>query len=394
MALSMGLALGLGLAAGPVWAAVDVVPLPIGYLEITDDPRYEQNRAYAGIQVRPQGRPVAGAELGIRENRVLGRALKVKFSLERGEGGTAADLVAEIDRMSDELGVRFFLIDGSAEVLSQVAEATAYREILLFNISEPADELRGTGCKAQLMHVIPSRAMLTDALAQYLVAKKWRDVLVLEGPLVEDRSLTEAFENSARRFGIRVVGRRDFVLGNDPREREKNNVALMTAQEEYDVVFLADTNGEFGRYVPFQTKLPRPVIGTEGLIASAWHWSWERHGAPQLNQRFERRAGRYMEGADWAAWAAVKAIVESVARTRSTDFKDISVYLKGDSLTLDAYKGTPSSFRRWNNQLRQPILLHTANAVINRAPIKGFLHPIEYMDTLGYDKGDGKCTLN
>ena len=146
--------------------------------------------------------------------------------------------------------------------------------------------------------------------------------------------------------------------------------------------------------MPYQTYRPRPIIGTEGLIAEAWHWAWERHGAPQLNQRFEKRTKRRMTGTDWAAWMAVKAVVEAAVRTNSANFKTLRAYLRSDQMTLDAYKGTPSSFRPWDNQLRQPILLRTHNAIIKRAPLKGFLHPTENMDTLGYDQGDRKCKLD
>lgn len=381
-----------GVLGGDRSHAAEATPFPIGYLEVTDDPRYEEKRAYARIRVKPHDRPRPGAELAVRGSRILGRAVKMKFSLERGSGKTAADLISEVERLWTT-GIRFFLIDADAAVVNAVAEATKGRELLLLNVSEPADILRGSECRANLAHAIPSHAMLTDALAQFLAARKWRDVLVLKGPLPADAAFAQAFEASARRFGVRVVKARDFVLGNDPREREKNNVALMTAEGDYDVVFLADTEGEFGRYVPYQTNLASPVIGTEGLIAEAWHWAWERHGAPQLNQRFEKYAKRRMTGTDWAAWAAIKAIVESVVRTKSADFKTVRAYLLGDEMTLDGYKGTPSSFRPWDNQLRQPVLLRTHNAVIERAPIKGFLHPTENMDTLGYDRGDRRCRL-
>ena len=371
----------------------ETTALPIGYLEITDDPRYEEKRAYARIRVRPHDRPRPGAELAVRESRIPGRALKIKFLLQPTEAKTAAGLVAEIDRMT-AAGVRLFLIDADSTVLDAVGAATAGRNIVLFNISEPADILRGPKCRAHVMHVIPSYAMITDALGQFLAAKNWREVLLLKGPQDEDVAVATAFESSAKRFGVRVIASHDFVLGNDPRERAKNNVALMTADGEYDAVFVADTEGEFGRLVPYQTHRPRPVLGTEGLIAEAWHWAWERHGAPQLNQRFEKRAKRRMTGTDWAAWAAVKAVVEAVARTKSVDFMAVRGYLSDDEMTLDVYKGVPVNFRPWDNQLRQPILLRTYNAVIARAPIKGFLHPTENMDTLGFDRGDQRCGLD
>ena len=372
--------------------AVEKTWVPFGYLEIIDDPRYAKKLAYARIRIKPHDRPFPGAELAIHKSQILGRALKIKFTLERAQRKTAAGLVAEIERLS-AAGVRYFLVDANSNILDELAKATVGKDIVILNISEPSNLLRAEGCQAHLMHTLPSYAMQTDALAQFLVANSWRDVLVLKGPLKEDAAFAMSFETSAKRFGVRVVTSRDFVLSNDPREREKNNVKLMTAKVNYDVVFVADTEREFGRYVPFQTNRPRPVIGTEGLIAEAWNWSWERHGAPQLNQRFEKRVKRRMTSPDWAAWIAIRAIIESIVRTKSVNFKTVRAYLSGDKLTLDGYKGTPSSFRPWDNQLRQPILLRTHNAIVDRAPLKGFLHPTENMDTLGFDRGDNKCRL-
>jgi ABC transporter substrate binding protein (PQQ-dependent alcohol dehydrogenase system) len=295
--------------------------------------------------------------------------------------------------LRDETGIRFFIVDADAESLLALADALRNDGVLLFNISEIADRLRRDDCRANLMHVIPSRAMLTDAMAQYLVSRNWRRVLVLRGALRADKVLSASFERSARKFGLKIAAVKDFVLSNDPRERGQNNVRLLTAGPDHDVVFLADSEGEFGRYVPYQTHKPRPVIGTEGLVASAWHWAWERHGAPQLNQRFERKAKREMRDADWAAWAAYRVIVEALTRTQGTDFEILSAYLKGDALTFDAYKGNPSSFRSWNNQLRQPILVRTHNAVTARAPLDGFLHQRDVLDTLGIDEPESRCLL-
>lgn len=386
-------------AVGVIWALHapvaaaerEVAAFGIGYLEIANDPRYQERPSYTGLLLQTRKRPFDGAALAIRESRVLGRVLKTEFELHRATAATAADLVAQIRQQQAEHGVRLFVIDATADVIGTVADAVAKDAVVLFNVSAPDDILRRAGCKANLLHVIPSDAMLADALAQYLVSKRWRKVLVLKGPSQEDAAMAAAFTRSARKFGAEIVATKDFVLGHDPRQRDQNNIALLTSTPSHDVVLLADSDGEFGRYVPYQTSLPRPVVGSEGLIASAWHWTWERYGAPQLNQRFDRRAQRRMQSGDWAAWAAVKAIVEAAARTRSPDAKAVTDYLRGASFTLDAYKGTPASFRPWNNQLRQPILLHTHNAVVARAPIEGFLHPTDALDTLGFDAPESGC---
>jgi ABC transporter substrate binding protein (PQQ-dependent alcohol dehydrogenase system) len=386
------LALALMLLSAGAGAA-ERAPFAIGYLEIADDPRYAETRNYTGLKLKTVKRPYPGAEAALRESRVVGRALGLKLRLERAVAANPSELADAARKLRDEAGIRFFIVDADAGALLALADALRGYGMLLFNVSETADRLRRADCRANLMHVIPSRAMLSDAMAQYLVLRDWRRVLLLRGERPEDTDLAEAFQRSAAKFGLKIAAAKDFVLSNDPRERGQNNIRLLTAEPDHDVVFLADSYGEFGRYVPYQTYLPRPVVGSEGLEAAAWHWAWERHGAPQLNQRFEKQAGREMRDADWAAWAAVRLIVEALIRTQSTDFEALVAYLKGEDLTFDAYKGNPASFRPWNNQLRQPILLHTHNAVAARAPLDGFLHRTDVLDTLGIDEPESDCRL-
>ncbi len=361
-----------------------------GYLELADDPRYDERKAFFRTLSRPLGAPFAGAEVALREARFVGQAIGVSFDLVRARGADAPALLAELEKLHAE-GVRHFLIDAPGKVVAEVAAATRGRELLLFNVSAPDDALRQAQCQAHLYHTIPNHGMQADALAQFLVAKKWRNVLLLQGPRDEDRLIGAAFENSARRFGLKIVDKKDFVLSNDPRQRDLGNVGLLTAGGDYDVVFVADSDGEFARSVPYDTVRPRPVVGAEGLVAEAWHWAWSRHGAPQLVSRFDKQAGRHMGSADWAAWVAVKAVVEAVVRTGNAPFDKRVAYLGGEEITIDGFKGNRLYFRDWDRQLRQPILIATHNAVIERAPIQGFLHQTNNLDTLGFDRRDSRC---
>ena len=361
-----------------------------GYLELNEDSRYDERKAFFRTLSRPLGAPFAGAEVALRESRFVGQAIGVSFDLVRARGADAPALLAELEKLHAE-GVRHFLIDAPGKVVAELAAATRGRELLLFNVSAPDDALRQAQCQAHLYHTIPNHGMQADALAQFLVAKKWRNVLLLQGPRDEDKLVGAAFENSARRFGLKIVARKDFVLSNDPRQRELGNVGLLTAGGDYDVVFVADSDGEFARSVPYDTVRPRPVVGAEGLVAEAWHWAWSRHGAPQLVSRFDKQAGRHMGSADWAAWVAVKAVVEAVVRTGNAPFDKRVAYLGGEEITIDGFKGNRLYFRDWDRQLRQPLLLATHNAVIERAPIQGFLHQTNNLDTLGFDRRDSRC---
>jgi len=378
----------LALGAIPALAAKEVVSF--AYLQRVNDPAYERHRAYTGLVLRDRAPPLDGAKTALRESRVLGRSIGVKFELRETALGEADDAVAAIENLAAE-GTRIFLLDLPLADVKRAAQSLAGRDLLLFNIRHGADELRGEACSPVLFHTIASDAMLMDGLAQFLFKKNWTDVLILEGEQEADLIASAAFQQSARKFGLNVVDVRPFVLSNDPRVRDETNIPLLTGDADYDVVFLADSLGEFGRYVPYQTYDPRPVVGSEGLVSSAWHWAWERHGAPQLNQRFDRIAKRPMKDTDYAAWAAVKSVVEAMVRTESRDIAVLRAYLTNDAFTLDTYKGAPGNFRSWDNQLRQAVLLHTHNAVIARAPLDGFLHQTNNLDTLGRDRPESAC---
>jgi ABC transporter substrate binding protein (PQQ-dependent alcohol dehydrogenase system) len=383
------------LVALAVWAGAATAaerPLPIGYLDLEDDPRYDQRHIAARYPAQPWGRPFDGARVALEESAFAGSAAGFEFDLRRSTVADAAGLAEAVRKLQGE-GVKLFLLDAPGETVAALGQQTRGQDLLLFDLTALDDALRQERCQPHVFHVAPNHAMLMDALGQFLVARKWRNALVLKGPRPGDGALLAAFSRAARRFGVKIVDTRPFVLGRDPRERAQNNVALLTAGADYDVVVVIDAGAEFARDVPYQVQKPRPVVGAAGLVADWWHWAWERHGAPQLNTRFARLARRSMTGYDWSAWLAVKAIAEAVVRIKSPDPKPIAGFLTGDQAVLDGFKGNRLAFRPWDRQLRQPLFLTTGNWVVERAPIDGFLHAKNTMDTLGFDEKESRCKL-
>lgn len=378
----------IGLSLTPA-ASADV--LTIGHLEMKGDRDYRGSRTFAAFLTQPLGRPFAGAEVALGEVKWHGTATNTAFALDRRR--VAPDQLADTVRSMAAAGTRFFSLDLPAPQIVAVAEATAGLDVLLFNIRAADDHLRGTDCQPHLLHLIPSHAMRTDAIGQFLARQRWRDVLLLVGPDAADKAMASAFRRSAARYGLDIDAERTFLLSNDPRQRAENNPRLLTQGADYDAVFVADTDGEFARNLNYLTVDPRPLVGAEGLAGLAWHWSWARHGAPQLESRFQKHADRPMRDGDWAAWLAVKAVASAVQRTASDDFATISAHLSGADLVLDGFKGNRLSFRPWNNQLRQPMLLATHNHVVARAPLEGFLHRDNTLDTLGIDAAESTCRM-
>jgi ABC transporter substrate binding protein (PQQ-dependent alcohol dehydrogenase system) len=375
----------------PAAAAAEQGTIKLGYVELADDARYARGE-HSGIVFTDQGRPYPGSRVALDDARAVGRVVGIEFAMAKATGKSVDELAQRILRWMTEEGVHFVLADLPAAALKDLAHRLSDHAVVLFNISAPDDSLRGSDCAKNVFHTYPSQAMLSDALAQFLVARGWPQILVLQGPAPEDAATVAALQRSARKFRLEIVATRPFLLTNDPRNREQTNIRLLTGGVGYDVVFVADSSGEFARYVAYETGLPRPVVGSAGLVPTAWSWSWDRDAAVQLQHRFEKMASpRRMNGADWAAWEAVKAVTQAVLRTHSTDFAALTAFLSSDRLTLDTVKGNPGSFRAWDHQLRAPILLGTADAVIERAPLPQYLHQTNVLDTLGLDRPETAC---
>ncbi len=386
------------LMALPAATAAQRPEVVIGYFGLRKDPRWQAWETYANLVLREEMDPADGARVAMRDARIVGRVLKVKFRLEVRRERDLEQLKAAFEELH-AAGLRYALVDLPADQLVAFTRPYRAREVLFFNVSALEDRLRGEQCQANVLHVIPSYRMLADALSQYLTHKGWQKILLLQGPEPEDAEIARVFQQSAARFGNRIVEVRRFLPTNDPRAREQNNVRLLTTGVDYDVVFVADSRGDFGRKIPYQTVLARPVVSlgphgpTIGLQASAWHWASERFGSPQLNQRFERQVKqrRRMRDADFAAWAAVRQLIEAMMKARSTEFAAVRNTLLAPEARLDVYKGMPANFRPWDRQMRQPIVLHTHNAVITYAPLPQFLHQSNVLDTLGVDQPNSRC---
>lgn len=335
-----------------------------------------------------------GAELGVEDNNTTGEFTKQQYVLDKFSvpvDGDVLDLYAK--KIADKYA--FVVTNLSPSMTNTLADTAPGQNQLIFDASTIDDTLRNKDCRANVFHLLPSRAMRADSLAQYMNKKRWTDWFLVVGTAPEDKLYADALRRAAKRFGIRIVQEKDWEHTFDARKSAQADVAVFTQiDDEYDILVVADETGEFGEYLDYRTWMPRPVIGTQGLKATAWHRTHEQWGASQIQNRFMERAKRGMEEEDYGAYLAVRAIGESTTRTHSTDLKPVRDYLIGNDFALQGYKGTPLSFRTWDRQLRQPVLLTAPRVLVAVAPVEGFLHPKTELDTLGYDQPETECKIN
>lgn len=380
----MRLLFALLLLAAPAFAD----EIKIGHLSLDQDPRYVQDWGYARLITPPPVVTADAARMAVTDLQFTTQAVGLTVTLD-AQAASAADLVTTAQAMVAG-GDSYLVLDLPGAQVKQVADALQGQPVLMVNATASDDSLR-TACYPDMVHSGPSDRQQMDAMVQYLRAMNWEKVLVLTGDQPEDAQLADAFALSAERLRISVEDRRAFTLAADPENREGNNIRLLTGDVDYDVVFVADTRGEFGRYIPYATQLPRPIIGSVGLTAGSWHWAYERDGATQVSSRFDKLTGRKMQPADWDVWIGVKSLITAALKVPQADPVKVRDFLTSGDLKLDGSKGVTLNYRAWDGQMRQPILLGTDDAVIAVAPVAGFTHQTNDLDTLGTDEAEFHC---
>lgn len=365
-------------------AAEEPLQVQIGYLGYRPDP----GPLLSNVIPEPADAGLRGAELAIIDSNSTGAFLNQRYSLTDTTVDSPEALLAAAQQQHEQ-GLRLFVVNAPAASLRQLSAALP--DSLLFNAGSPDDSLRSTACLGNVLHTLPSRAMLADALAQFLVVRKWQKALLIVGPTADDHAYAAALRRAAKRFGVQLVAEKAWRFDNDQRRSAQADMPLFTQTAEYDVVLVADERGDFGEYVPYQTWYPRPVAGTQGLTPTGWHKTVETYGAAQLQKRFEALAGRWMNDRDFAAWMAVRSVASAVSKLRQVDPMSIRQLQISEQLPLDGFKGRKLSYRPWNGQLRQPIPIVQPRALVSTSPQDGFLHPFNEMDSLGYDKPEVTC---
>lgn len=373
----------------PTNLKASIPPLTLVYLK----------RQHGDIALRPFFDPllpkegIQGAELGINDNNTTGQFTGQSFDLKKVEIPLEDSLSERFKTLLKE-GHHLFLLDLSAEEQVTLALIPEASEALLFNIAASEDRLRGADCRKNLLHIIPSHAMKADALAQYLGKKRWQKWFLVTQSQPEDLLYADAIRKSAKKFGAKVVADKPWSHTFDERRTPESDIPVFTQNTDYDVVVVIDTERMVSDLFPYRTWLPRPVVGTSGLVPSPWHYTHEAFGAQQLQNRFMAANGRPMRDKDYAAWLAVRAIGESATRTKSTELGSMKSFLLGTDFALGGFKGVPLSFRSWDQQLRQPLILGAERGVVAIAPIEGYLHPTNELDTLGTDQPESTCRLH
>lgn len=367
-------------------AAADDVRIDLIERQVTPPP------ILSNLIAPPDDLGAAGARLGVSDIATTGKFLGHDYALHETIVPPEGDFLPAV-RAALADGARLLVVKAPPADLLALADLPEAAEALIFNTTASDDALRGPECRPNTLHTTPSLAMRADALSQFALKKRWTDLVMVRGPNPEDAAFAEAIRASLTKFGITLKAEKQWAFDANMRRVASAEIPLFTQDlPDHDMLIVADERGDFGRYIAYNSWVPRPLAGSEGIMPKGWSGVVEQWGAAQLQGRFREAAHREMQAQDFAAWVAVSAIGEAVTRTNAADPATLRAYMLSDQFRLAGFLGTPLSFRDWDGQLRQPVPLVTDRAVVGTAPLEGFLHQRSELDTLGRDLPDTDCT--
>ncbi|KKM71485.1 hypothetical protein LCGC14_1430090, partial [marine sediment metagenome] len=243
----------LWLAATAVHAQVSI---EIGYLTQA----VARPPVLSTLDRRPEDLGQAGAMLGIAENNTTGRFTGQDYALTVAEVPEDGDALAAARQLLQ--GSDLLVLDVPAGTLLAIADLPEAADALLFNASAPDLALRDGACRANLLHTAPSYAMRTDALAQFLVYRRWARLAMIAGTHPDDQAFAASLRGSLRKFGLKLGAEKAWNTEADLRRAAAQEVPLFTQDlAEHDLLLVADEIGDFGRYIAYNSWLPRLVGG-------------------------------------------------------------------------------------------------------------------------------------
>lgn len=266
---------------------------------------------------------------------------------------------------------------GQAQELSAVAEEAS---LPFLNVGDADDGLRAA-CRPATFHVAASEGMLLDALAAALQQAGHTSWFVVRADVPTGERRDERLaESLARRIPEgRELGRAlvatDQPLYLDVIEAIAGSGAdavVLLLEADAQLVFLgqyetAAVAAEAFGYAATLTQTRQfyaalahdaPTTGSGPRVA-LWDSSLGSPAATELGERFLARWGQPMDPSAWAAYAAVKIVVDAVAAVGSAEPRELIDYLGKGGQGFDVLKGAAVSFGAADHQLRQPLYVVT-----------------------------------
>lgn len=368
------------------YANAQVLNVDILYLE----QKIEKPPVLSNVIEEPKNLGLSGAQLAVIDSNKSSKFLNQNYNLITKISYDENELIAAFEEFIKNKN-SYVILNVEDELLKKLIANPLSKDALLINAGSQSTDLRRDYCNKNLIHTIASNAMLYDGLVQFLVKRNFKNIFLISGTNPKDIQISDDIKRAVKKFGANIVKEKVWENNTDIRRKATEEFPVFTQAKDYDVIVVADYFGDFGESIYFNSWLPRPVAGTQGLTPVTWNKVIESNGAAQMQSRFEGFASRWMESKDFSNWVAVRTIISSIMKTKTADLKTNLDFIYSDDFDVAAYLGRKLSFRDYNGQLRMPISLVQPRALISTSPQEGFLHPTTDLDTMGIAPFEMKC---
>jgi ABC transporter substrate binding protein (PQQ-dependent alcohol dehydrogenase system) len=364
----------------------EILNVNILYLE----QKIQKPPVLSNVIEEPENLGLSGAQLAVVDSNKSSKFLNQNYTLITKISYDENELIQAFEEFVKNKN-SYVILNVEDELLKKIIANPISKNTLLINAGSQTTDLRRDYCNKNLLHTIASNAMLYDGLVQFLVKRNFKNIFLITGKDPKDIQISDDIKRAVKKFGAKIVKEKVWDNNTDIRRRATEEFPVFTQASDYDVIVVADYFGDFGESLYFNTWLPRPVAGTQGLTPVTWNKVIESNGAAQMQSRFESFASRWMQSKDFSNWVAVRTIINSIMKTKTADLKTNLDFIYSDNFDVAAYLGRKLSFRDYNGQLRMPISLVQPRALISTSPQEGFLHPTTDLDTLGIAPFEMKC---
>ena len=278
---------------------------------------------------------------------------------------------------------RLFERDGAAVLIGEISSAAglaiaqvAGRNKRIFvNTGCNSDELRGKSCNKYMFHVEGANTTYVKACGQALVQGNMIKGKKLFG-LTADYAFGHDLLRVAKIFVTANGGTfvQDELVATDATDFSPYLLKIRQAKPDLVISNLAGNQitNFIKQYAEFGLPYPTAGFGFDTAVAwgagadnfagtwpMIWHHDVDTPGSKAFVAAFTKKYGKPPENQAWGEYVALKAMVQAMAETKSTDSaKLIDYFEKGAQ--LDILKARKGYFRAWDHQLMQEMYTVTA----------------------------------
>jgi branched-chain amino acid transport system substrate-binding protein len=299
-----------------------------------------------------------------RAGGVMGRQLEL-ISEDSVNPSTAS---SKAQRLLERDGAVVLVGEISSASGLAIAQVAGRNKRIFVNTGSNSDELRGKSCNKYMFHVEGANSTYVKACGQALMRNNMIRGKKLFG-LTADYAFGHDLLRVAKRFisanGGNLV--QDELVATDATDFSPYLLKIRQAKPDLVISNLAGNQitNFIKQYAEFGLPYPIAGFGFDTAVAwgagadnfagtwpMLWHHDVDTPSSKAFVAAFTKKYGKPPENQAWGEYVALKAMVQAMSETKSTDSNKLVEYFEKGA-QLDILKARKGSFRAWDHQLLQ-----------------------------------------